>query len=202
MRPTEILSGEHRVIEQVLACLEKMADRAAERGTIDRPAAGQALDFFRTFADQCHHRKEEAHLFPLLETRGFEREQGPTGVMLDEHEQGRRHLEGLAAAVWDGAAGPFVHHARAYVRLLREHIRKEDLCLFPMADRALSAADQQTLLAAFDDVENHGLHADTHRRFLQLADELAERCGVPRDPAIAPGGHGGCCCGHHAAARA
>ncbi len=75
--------------------------------------------------------------------------------MLHEHELGRAAVRGMADAIDAAAAGDsaaldgFVTHARTFVTLLREHIQKEDHCLFAMADQALSADDQQTLLAQF-----------------------------------------------------
>ena len=98
MRSTDILQNEHRVIEQVLGCLEKMAAQAVE-GKLDEPSAREALDFFQTFADGCHHHKEEDHLFPLMEAKGFPRHGGPTGVMLHEHEEGRRHVKAMRSAL-------------------------------------------------------------------------------------------------------
>ena len=144
MKPTEILSGEHRVIEQVLNCLEAIVRQARSAGRLDRQSAKDAVAFFRNFADRCHHGKEEAHLFPALEAKGFPRDGGPTGVMLYEHEQGRAHVRGMdenieAAAAGDPAAlERFVEHAEGYVALLREHIYKEDHILFQLADRTLS----------------------------------------------------------------
>ncbi len=70
MTPTEILSGEHRVIEQVLDCLEKMIQQSVGDGRLNGHAARQAVDFFRGFADRCHHGKEETHLFPAMESKG------------------------------------------------------------------------------------------------------------------------------------
>jgi len=192
MKPTEILSGEHRIIEQVLDCLEKMAQNCANEGRLDKTSAEQALDFFRNFADRCHHGKEETHLFPAMEAKGFPRQGGPTGVMLCEHEQGRAHIRGMADAIEGAAAGEseavsqFITHARAYVGLLREHIEKEDQCLFTMADQTLTADDQQRLLDAFEHVEHEHMTLGTHEKFLNLADELADRFGVTR----AVGKHG------------
>ena len=105
MKPTEILSGEHRIIEQVLDCLEKIAQNCATEGRLDRTSAEQALDFFRNFADRCHHGKEETHLFPAMEAKGFPRQGGPTGVMLSEHEQGRAYIRGMAEVIDRAAAG-------------------------------------------------------------------------------------------------
>ena len=126
-KPTQILSDEHRVIERVLAALE---------GLTQRPVAGdnwrKALDFFRCFADQCHHFKEEKVLFPALEAHGIPREGGPIGVMLLEHEEGRAHVRAMAAAVEQLESSDvevtetLLNHARAYFALLREHIQKEE----------------------------------------------------------------------------
>ena len=162
MKPTEILSGEHRIIEQVLASLEAIAREAKATGRLDPQPARDAVAFLRNFADCCHHGKEEAHLFPALEAKGFPREGGPTGVMLREHELGRAHVRAMdeniqpAADGETAALGRFLEHADAYVSLLREHIYKEDHVLFPLADRTLDESDQRALLAAFGKVEVGG----------------------------------------------
>jgi hemerythrin-like domain-containing protein len=201
MNATEILRNEHRVIEQVLACLEKIADLCTPGRGLDAPSASQALDFFRNFADRCHHGKEEKRLFPLLEQRGFSPEHGPTGVMRFEHEQGRGLLRGMASAVAAAeagdatAAGRFAADARRYVDLLRAHIRKEDEHLFPMADRALSANDQRSLEETFGSMEHDEMGQGSHENYLRLADELADRWAVPharREGAAAAGGSCGC----------
>ena len=184
MKPTEILSSEHRVIEQVLNCLEAIARQAKSAGRLDGPSAKEALAFFRNFADRCHHGKEEAHLFPALEAKGFPRDGGPTGVMLYEHEQGRTHLRGMEETLEAAAAGNadslqlFVAHAGVYVSLLREHIYKEDHILFSLADRVFADEDQQELLAAFGKVEADEMGTGTHARYLQIAQDLAKRYGV------------------------
>ena len=191
MKPTEILSSEHRVIEQVLDCLEQIIAGAERTGTLDAAAATDALNFFRTFADQCHHGKEEAHLFPALEAKGFPRESGPTGVMLAEHEQGRACVRQMQAAIPTGAVPAFAEAGRRYSTLLRQHIQKEDHCLFSMADNTFSAADQATLLAKFERVEAEELGAGTHEKFLGIAGALAEKFGVANRT-----GHTPACCHH------
>jgi hemerythrin-like domain-containing protein len=203
MRPTDILKSEHRVIEQVLNCLERLTERAVTEGTIDRQAAEDAIGFFRAFADGCHHKKEEEHLFPAMEAKGFSRQYGPTGVMLYEHEQGRACVRGMdhslaGAAQGDAAAlRKFVTHARAYISLLREHIRKEDHCLFPMADNALDDHEQHSLIESFENLEHEEAGTGTHEKYLAVADALAEQFGVPRAMPLA-GGPAMSCCGHHA----
>ena len=197
MRPTDILERAHRVIEQVLTCLERIADQGLANERLDEVSARQALDFFQTFADGCHHGKEESHLFPLMEAKGFPRLGGPTGVMLHEHEEGRQHIRAMHEALPGAATGQdtslreFARHARAYVDLLRQHILKEDQRLFPMANQVFSPEDQARLLDRFAHVEHHDMHEGTHQKYLELADTLAERFHVARAGGAVRGcGHG------------
>jgi hemerythrin-like domain-containing protein len=214
MNTTNTLMGEHRVIEQVLAVLEEIAACGERDGVIDTAAARDALDFFRTFADGCHHAKEERHLFPLLEARGLPREGGPTGVMLREHDLGRELLARMAAALdgksdanfavgWQLGGPPvskpwvagYVIAAREYVTLMRDHIRKEDERLFRLADRLLGPADDDNLVRAFDAAEHADMGAGTHEHYLELAGRLSDQFGIPRSSTV-----GTCGCSRQGAA--
>jgi hemerythrin-like domain-containing protein len=177
MRPIENLMSEHRVIETVLDCLERMADRAERDGQLDRASADQALEFLRLFADRCHHGKEEDVLFARMVERGMPKDGGPIAVMLHEHGQGRALISAMAAAAAAGGAAAFVGPARDYAALLRAHIQKEDHILYPMAEQVLDDADQADLERRFDKVEAT-LPAGTHERMLAAARELAGRFGV------------------------
>lgn len=179
MRPTDILSAEHRVIEQVLDCLEALAERARDDGRLDVARAETALEVVRTFADRCHHGKEEERLFPMLVARGMSTQLGPIAVMLDDHRAGREYVRrmGEAAAAADAAA--FVPAAAGYVALLRDHIAKEDGVLFPLAESMLDETAREALLASFRAFERDDLGPETHERMLAVADELARHFGVP-----------------------
>lgn len=198
MKATEILSAEHRVIELVLGCLDKIADEATTAGRLAEQDARDAIDFLRNFADRCHHGKEENHLFPALEAQGFPRQGGPVGVMLAEHDEGRRQIRGMDEALQAASAGDppalarFVAHAHAYTELLRQHIQKEDNILFALADRVLGPAEQGELLGSFEHVELEHMGQGTHEKYMALATALAKKYGAVQQPATA------CfrCCGH------
>ena len=203
MQATEILMNEHRIIEQVLDCLDTLVRQTTATRRLDSASALQILDFLRHFADQCHHAKEEELFFPLLEKQGFSRDRGPTGVMMHEHTLGRLYIKEMAQAVSAAASGDqpaidrFCRVGKGYVQLLREHIRKEDHCLFDMADKACSAADDAQLLEAFARVEHEDIGDAVHENYLHLADELADRFGIRREATAALAGCG-CGCGTHA----
>jgi hemerythrin-like domain-containing protein len=178
MKATEILSSEHRVIERVMSALEIGAERV-EKGIAIRPGFFiQATDFIKGFADGCHHRKEEGVLFPALVANGMPVENGPVGVMLAEHEQGRDFTRKLRAAAlaWesgDASAKPAViENARGYAQLLKQHIFKEDHVLFPAADRVLPAAQQDAVMEGFEHVEHEETGEGVHAKYLAMAEAL------------------------------
>jgi len=174
-KPTEILSDEHRVIERVLDALQRLTAVPVN------PSLEQwrkALEFFRHFADQCHHFKEEKVLFPALEEHGIPREGGPIGMMLAEHEEGRGHVRSMIDAVEQVAQGngaastTLLDHARAYLTLLREHIQKEDDILFRMADEVIPEEEQRRILKDFENHEAEEMGAGAHEKYLGIAREL------------------------------
>lgn len=181
MRATQILMNEHRIIEQVLECLQIMADQASSGGGLNFRAARQVLDFFQHFADGCHHAKEERHLFPMMEAHGFAPSSGPTSVMRADHEEGRKHIRAMSTALEKAETGGkegldrFIYHARAYGRLMRDHIFREEQRLFPMADHVLTDEEQQRLSDAFGHVEATEMGTDVHEKYLEIADSLAQR---------------------------
>lgn len=173
-----ILSGEHRVILQVITCLERMAVQATREGRIPASHASSALEVIRTFADRCHHGKEENILFPALEAQvpGF----GPTAVMREEHVIGRAYVASMGSAVEAGHVSAFTNAAAGYTDLLRAHIAKEDDILFRMAQAMLSPAQNAAILAAYRAVEHDDMGDGTHERLLGIADSIADAYGVER----------------------
>ena len=182
MNPIEELKDEHRGIETALRVLESMAGRLDQAPNAELVRDGEALiDFFRTFSDACHHGKEEKLLFPALERIGVSRQGGPIGVMLAEHDQGRGHVRGMAAALKSlqednpAAARSFREHALAYIHLLRQHIDKENRVLFQIADQHLSDPAKQELAEQFEEVEQKIIGAGKHEQYHALLETLAER---------------------------
>jgi len=175
MRPTETLKHEHKIVLMVLQGAEREADSIKGGGAVQAEKIEQMVDFFRNFVDRCHHAKEERHLFPALQAKGFSAESGPVAVMLHEHEQGRAAIRAIseafpAASGGDRrAAGELANALLGYVELLRNHIYKEDNVLFPMADRVLAADEQTSLEGLFEKVEAEEIGEGVHERYHQLA---------------------------------
>lgn len=156
---TEILRTEHEAIISMLDATEVVARNISSGKLPSAETLQGLLEFFKVFADRCHHGKEEDLLFPLLESKGIPRASGPVGVMLYEHEQGRELIRQMTAAAGqftDGdqnVAQSWARAASGYATLLRAHIHKENDILFVMAERILTSAEQSELAGEFEKLE-------------------------------------------------
>jgi hemerythrin-like domain-containing protein len=181
---TQILRHEHEAILKMLEASEQAAQKLERGGEAPSAILEDLLDFFKTFADQCHHGKEEELLFPLLERKGIPRAGGPVGVMLHEHEEGRALIREMSSAMAQIQAGRadgrhrWAMAARAYAQLLREHIFKENNFLFPMAERVLTPEEQEGLAESFEKLEIEKIGAGTHQRLHAKMERLAAELAV------------------------
>jgi len=177
MKPTEILKKEHKVIKVVLDILDAIVSDIAAQKPVNLQHLEKIVDFIQTFADKCHHGKEQDLLFPAMEESGIPRDGGPIGVMLEEHNIGRNYVSQLAKAIVNYKDGnkkslnDIAENASGYVSLLRQHIDKEDNILYGMADMHLNKSTEKKLIEEFEKVEEKmgkGIHEKYHRLVEQL----------------------------------
>ncbi len=180
MTPVEQLKEEHQGILLMLKILEKVAAKLEAKEKVDLNHLERIVEFLRVFADRCHHGKEEDLLFPAMEKAGVPKEQGPIGVMLAEHQQGRGFIKGMAEALdrqkkGDPKALPsYTENARNYIALLTQHIKKEENVLFPMGEKVLSKKTQEELVEGFEKIEVERIGEGTHEEFHKLLHQLQD----------------------------
>ena len=171
------LRHDHRVIQQVVAGMSAVADLLDSGKQVDPSVLSDLVQFLRVFADQCHHEKEEQHLFPLLATKANVSTKRELESLQREHRSAKQ-LVGQLAKV----AAIYVHNPAAVryrvidllqqlVELYPAHIWKEDFLLFPLAQQNLSETEQQDLKDKFEDVERE-VGEDVHAGFEILARKL------------------------------
>ncbi len=178
-KPTEVLEREHHYIQQVVASLLLLAEELEKGESVPAETLADTLEFLRTFADQCHHGKEEACLFPLLELKGVPPQGCPLGVLKKEHDAGRSLVAQLAIVsdryTKDGSDKELLRTSLLSIaELYGGHIWKEDYLLFPMTNKVLSAEEQDQLTKQFNDIES-SIGPDIQRRFEELANDLQRR---------------------------
>lgn len=177
MQATQVLRDEHEGILTMLAIVETAAMRLRDGKSIPSDLMFNAADFFSGFADKCHHGKEEGRLFPKLVEHGIPDEGGPVGVMKAEHVRGREFIRAMRVTAeqymhGDASAVPaLVENTLGYVKLLRQHINKENQVLFAMADQRIPAAEQRELAQFYDEFEAQVMGAGVHERYHAMIDE-------------------------------
>ncbi len=177
-RPSAVLKAEHQVILRVIGVLQRLIERSEQGQGFEREALGQCVEFFRWFADACHHAKEEDLLFPKLVERGVPKEEGPIGVMLYEHKVARALTKEMGEALsslddgHDAARDQFSRAANQYIDLLRGHIFKEDNVLFNMGDQVMTEEDQSSLCTKFCEVGCQSFGGKKREALELMADQL------------------------------
>lgn len=177
--PTAMLEEEHRVIERVVAAAAVLAEALEMGKEVEAETPRNLVEFMRTFADKCHHGKEETHLFPVLEKKGVPLSGCPLGALVYEHQRGRALVTELAeaaeaystasASAWE----PLARALRGIVDLYPGHIWKEDYLLFPMTNKILNLEEREDLRQRFETVEED-IGRDVHHRLTELANRLEE----------------------------
>lgn len=171
------LKHDHHVIQQVVAGMSTVAELLDSGKQVDPSVLVDLVQFLRVFADQCHHEKEEQHLFPLLAAKANGSAKRELEFLEREHRSAKQ-LVGQLAKV----AAVYIHHPAAVryriidllqqlVELYPAHIWKEDFLLFPLAQQSLSTTEQQDLREKFEDVE-HEVGEDVYAGFEMLARKL------------------------------
>jgi DUF438 domain-containing protein len=172
-RWNELLMRDHETTEKVF----EAGERILETPFPDPERVEKLLDYFVNYVEACHNRKEEDHLFPLIERRGVPRQGGPLAVMLMEHEQSKQLLARLKSVGADYVAGnpaaldPLRTVYAQYIDLLKNHFWKENDILYPLARRVMAASDGKAVVAGIEATEA-ALGPDTREKYYALADEL------------------------------
>ncbi|MEM3832637.1 MAG: hemerythrin domain-containing protein [Thermoprotei archaeon] len=178
MLATEVLKEEHEIILRMLRILNVISVRLKEDKIVDVNVFTRILDFIKNFVDKCHHSKEENVLFPVLEAHGIPKKEGPIGVMLIEHEYGRKYIKALTDAVeryYGGekkAKQEIIDNITNYVNLLSQHIMKENEILFPMGNEVLHEHESAELIERFERIEMEEIGLRKHQEYIRLINDL------------------------------
>ena len=87
---------EHRLIERMIKLLKAKHVAMAETEKLDLNFVVVTTDFFRTYADRCHHGKEEDILFRELARKNLsEIDKKTMQELIEEHKHARKTVTDL-----------------------------------------------------------------------------------------------------------
>jgi len=163
--PAGPLMAEHRVIERMLTVLERQLVVIAETGRVDPVIIDTATDFIRTYADRCHHGKEEDILFRRLADKPLD--DALARVMqglIDDHVRGRSMTRGLIEANdryrhGDTSALSAIESCvRDLVEFYPVHIATEDRSFFKPCLEYFTDLEKAKMLADFEEFDRALIH--------------------------------------------
>lgn len=156
MMPIAPLMIEHRLIEKMVDLLSAELERLKAGGGIDLDFNRAAVDFFRFYADQMHHGKEEQILFRGLRSKDLSAEYRALMEELEkEHVLAREKVGALLGAKTNQEA---IDCLSQLVALYPPHIAKEDKEFFVPVMEYFNDKEKAALLQegeAFDKTMIH-----------------------------------------------
>ena len=175
------LMAEHQLILRMIADLRLETERIGGGGEVDPAYIDVAVDFLRSYADRCHHGKEEDILFRDLGQRALDPDDARAmQELVDDHIWARGTTRKLVAANARHAEGDMAARDEV-VKGLADlagfypvHIEKEDHGFFRAAMEYLSPEERTAMAEEFSAFDR----ALIHERYLRIVDEVtASRIG-------------------------
>jgi hemerythrin-like domain-containing protein len=188
MKPIGPLMIEHRLIERMIAVVNKELDELKQGKKADPIFIDTYVDFARSYADRCHHGKEEDILFRDLRRKKLSAEHKKTmDELIQEHVWARktvgelvaakdRYLQGDTSSLKDVSA-----KLKALAEFYPKHIEKEDKrFFFPILDY-FTKQEQDAMLQEFWEFDRKLIH-EKYQKVVEKFEQLKKLPSKPARP--------------------
>jgi len=175
MKPIGPLMREHRLIEKMITLMGRQAQRFKDDGRADVIFIDRVVDFIRTYADRCHHGKEEDILFRELAHKNLPEEYEKIyHDLIEEHTRARAMVANLVSAREDYGQGnhaalqAIVDTIEALASFYPVHIEKEDTHFFYPVQEYFTPPEQAAMLEEFWEFDRKLIH----EKYEKLLEEM------------------------------
>ena len=172
MQPIAPLMMEHRLIERMVHLMRQDLERIRANILVDPEFAfvdpvfiDVAVDFIRTYADRCHHGKEEEILFAELAGKTLPADlQGILDELVEEHKQAREYTTELVKAKENylrqepDAVNQILSYLDKITAMYPKHIIKEDQHLFIPCMELFTAEEKDAMLEKMWEFDRKMIH--------------------------------------------
>ena len=156
---------EHRLIERMVNVINKELIKINEHDDLDPKFVDVVVDFFKTYADKCHHGKEEDILFKKLKTKNLIQEHQKTiNELINEHIYARKVVTKLKKAnqLYANRNGDALDEIKSLleeiVTIYPKHIEKEDKHFFYPSMDYFSKIEKDVMLDDFLNFDRKMIH--------------------------------------------
>jgi hemerythrin-like domain-containing protein len=165
MQPIAPLMIEHRLIERMIKAMDNELARMQGTGKADPAFIETAVDFVRTYADRCHHGKEEDILFRELSKKAISEEHKTImQELVEEHRRGRKITGELLKAKdryqqgEEEVLSTIVDRLKFLVEFYPKHIEKEDRHFFIPVMKYFSQPEKDAMLQEEREFDQQFIH--------------------------------------------
>jgi len=181
----DALWNEHRSIAVVLHAMEYLVREQRKHGTRINPAVFRAILYYLdVFPERLHHPKEEDYLFAAVRRKTSEAD-AILDELRQEHDSGAhaiRDLEQDLLRYEEGGDKEFERFASAveqFVAGYRQHMRKEEDGVMPIARRVLNAQDWADINRAWAENRDPLTGVETEKEYEQVLDRIVKLAPPP-----------------------
>jgi hemerythrin-like domain-containing protein len=180
--PIDLLMNEHRTIERMIPPIKEEIAKINSASEVNTELIDITVDFIRTYADRCHHGKEEGILFRELSKKKLSPEHlAIMKELIQEHVFARTTTYNLEKATVEyvngnsGAIEDVCRFLNDLAQLYPKHIEKEDKTFFPPSMAYFTPQEQDAMLQEFADFDRKLIH----RKYREVMEEMEELAANP-----------------------
>lgn len=170
----KLLYEEHSIIVNAIDAARNASSILDRNKTEYEIFMRELIHFFRTYADQYHHHKEEEILFPEMARRNELLAGGVLHEMLENHADFRSMIKSIEANLDTEEYRQAQSELMVYTDALLDHIAAENDELFPMSETLFNDNELRTLFYKFKDCDQT-LGEEPKEALAEFSRKLASR---------------------------
>jgi hemerythrin-like domain-containing protein len=167
MLPIGPLMIEHRLIERMIQAMKSRLENIQAGEKVDSALIDRFIHFIRTYADHCHHGKEEDILFRELAKKKMRPEHKRIlGELIEEHKFGRQITWALAEANQRYQKGEtdslsaITENLKSLLEFYPGHIKKEDKDFFLPIMEYFSPEEKEAMIREGYELDSRLFHRE------------------------------------------
>ncbi len=149
----KVLYNEHTIIVNAIDIARQSAELININNTLYEKTVRELIRFFRLYADQYHHYKEEDILFPEMAKKNEMLSEGVLKEMLENHDDFRELIQNIEANLNVKNYEKTQQLIFEYTDALLDHIAVENEEVFIIAESLFSEIELENLKYKFEDCD-------------------------------------------------
>lgn len=168
MNITKSLMKEHQLITRMIHLLQHELTNIKSKNIINTQFIKSAVEFLRTYADKCHHGKEEDILFKELNKKKIPSAHNKEmQQFIKEHQTARSFVKKLETST---EINLVIECIETLINLYTNHIRNENKYFYPILEY-FSEKEHQSMLKEANQFDQQF----DHEKYIKMIEQLEQK---------------------------